>query len=150
MLTIDGSAGEGGGQMLRTALSLSLATGQPFRMKSIRAGRKRPGLMHQHLTAVRVASEVGKADLTGASLGSQQLAFIPREVRPGHYACDIGTAGSTTLVLQALLPALLTAAGPSTLVFRGGTHNPNAPTFEFLAKAYLPLVNRMAPASLRS
>jgi len=144
-LTLDGSFGEGGGQILRTALSLSVATGTPFRITRIRAGRSRPGLLHQHLTAVRAAAAIGGARVEGAELGSQELRFEPREVRPGEYTFEIGTAGSAGLVLQTVLPPLLTAAGPSRLELEGGTHNPSAPPFDFLARCFLPLLERMGP-----
>jgi RNA 3'-terminal phosphate cyclase (ATP) len=145
MIEIDGSRGEGGGQVLRTALSLSLCTGQPFRMYGIRARRSKPGLMRQHLTAVNAAAQVGSAEVEGAVLASQALSFRPRTVRAGEWLFDVGTAGSTTLVLQTLLPPLLTAEQPSTLTLRGGTHNPLAPPFEFLSLAFLPLLARIGP-----
>lgn len=143
MLTIDGSAGEGGGQILRTALALSLVTGKPFRIERVRAGRKRPGLLHQHLAAVRAAVQIGQAEVEGATLGSGGLAFAPGQVAPGSYHFSVGTAGSATLVLQTILPALLTASGTSTLSLEGGTHNRAAPPFDFLQLAFLPLLNRM-------
>ncbi|MEM1043211.1 MAG: RNA 3'-terminal phosphate cyclase [Bacteroidota bacterium] len=145
MIYIDGSHGEGGGQVLRTSLALSLVTGQPFRIDHIRAGREKPGLMRQHLTAVRAAAEIGGASVEGAAIGSQALAFRPRAVRPGTYHFAVGTAGSATLVLQTILPALLTAPEPSELTLEGGTHNPWAPPFDFLQKSFLPLVERMGP-----
>jgi RNA 3'-terminal phosphate cyclase (ATP) len=145
MLTIDGSFGEGGGQIVRSSLALSLVTGTPITLQNIRAKRKRPGLMRQHLTAVRAAAEVGGAEVRGDSVGSSKLEFRPGEVRAGDYHFAIGTAGSTTLVLQTVLPALLTAKGESHLTLEGGTHNPMAPPFDFLAKTYLPLVSRMGP-----
>lgn len=143
MLTIDGSAGEGGGQVLRTSLALALVTGTPFRIDRIRGGRARPGLMRQHLTAVLAAAEVGGARVEGAAVGSASLVFRPGPIRAGDYAFSVGTAGSATLVLQTVLPALLRADGPSTLVLEGGTHNPHAPPFDFLARAFVPLVERM-------
>ena len=143
MITIDGSFGEGGGQILRSSLALSLVTGKPFSIERIRAGRKKPGLQRQHLTAVRAAAEVGQAEVQGASLGSTRLTFVPREVRPGQYHFAIGTAGSTTLVVQTVLPALLLAAEPSQLRLEGGTHNMNAPPFDFLQKTFLPLLARL-------
>ena len=143
MLTIDGSYGEGGGQILRTALGLSLVTGQPFRIEKIRAGRRKPGLQAQHLTAVQAAATVGAAEMEGAEIGSQNLVFHPRQVRPGDFAFAVGTAGSATLVLQTVLPALISAPRPSTLVLEGGTHNPLAPPFEFLARSFLPLLHRV-------
>jgi RNA 3'-terminal phosphate cyclase (ATP) len=145
MLTIDGSQGEGGGQVLRTSLALSLVTGTPFRIERIRAARRTPGLLRQHLTAVRAAAEVGGAEVSGVALGSSELAFRPTRVRPGEYAFSIGTAGSTSLVLQSVLPALVLADAPSTIALEGGTHNPAAPPFDFLARAFAPLLERMGP-----
>jgi RNA 3'-terminal phosphate cyclase (ATP) len=143
MIEIDGSQGEGGGQVLRTALSLSLCTGQPFHAHSIRARRAKPGLMRQHLTAVQAAAQVGAARVEGAQIGSTSLTFAPGAVRPGNYDCPVGTAGSTTLVLQTVLPPLLVAGHGATLRLTGGTHNPLAPPFDFLAQAFLPLIARM-------
>jgi RNA 3'-terminal phosphate cyclase (ATP) len=144
MITIDGSFGEGGGQILRTSLALSLVTGQPFRIEKIRAGRKNPGLLRQHLTAVKAASEIGQAEVKGDSIGSTQLTFTPGATKAGEYAFAVGTAGSATLVLQTVLPALLVGDGETTsLTLEGGTHNPFAPPFDFLVKAFLPIINRM-------
>lgn len=145
VLTIDGSAGEGGGQVLRSSLALSLVTGRPFVIDHIRARRKKPGLMRQHLTAVNAATEVGRAEVKGASIGSSRLEFRPGKVASGTYTFSVGTAGSATLVLQTVLPALMLATGESNLTLEGGTHNPFAPPLDFLAKAYLPLVRRMGP-----
>ncbi len=142
---IDGSEGEGGGQIVRSSLTLSIATGTPVRISNVRAGRKKPGLMRQHLTAVRAAATVGEAEVTGDAVGSTELTFRPTAVVPGEHRFAVGTAGSATLVLQTVLPVLLTADGPSRLVLEGGTHNPFAPPFEFLERACLPLVNRMGP-----
>lgn len=146
MLTIDGAMGEGGGQIIRTSLACSLITGTPFRITRIRAKRRKPGLMRQHLTAVKAAAELGHAELSGAEIGSSELEFKPRTVRPGAYHFAIGTAGSTMLVLQTVLPALLLADAPSELTLEGGTHNPLAPTFDFIEKAFLPLIRRMGPS----
>lgn len=146
MLTIDGSQGEGGGQILRTSLALSLVTGQPFRMERIRAKRQKPGLLRQHLTAVEAAKTVGCAEVAGAEMNSQTLEFQPGPVTPGNYRFAVGTAGSATLVLQTVLPALLTASGPSTLTLEGGTHNPLAPPFDFLARSFMSLIHRMGPS----
>lgn len=146
MLTIDGSVGEGGGQILRSAIGLSLVSGTPVRIHAIRAGRARPGLMRQHLTAVRAAAEVAKAELSGAEIGSREVSFRPRgKAEPGAYTFNVGSAGSTTLVLQTVLPALAIADGPSTITLEGGTHNPGAPPFDFLDRAFLPLLGRMGP-----
>lgn len=144
-VVIDGSMGEGGGQVLRTSLALSLVTGVPFRIEKIRGGRKKPGLMRQHLTAVEAAGRIGRARVEGASLGSMALTFEPGRVEPGEYSFAVGTAGSAMLVLQTVLPALLTAPEITRLRLEGGTHNPFAPPFEFLARAFLPLVERMGP-----
>jgi RNA 3'-terminal phosphate cyclase (ATP) len=145
MIHIDGASGEGGGQMLRTALSLSLVTGHAFRIENIRAKREKPGLLRQHLTAVLAATEVGSGNAEGATLGSKTLEFVPGKIRPGIYRFAVGTAGSTTLVLQTILPALMTASGASQLTLEGGTHNMQAPPFEFLQKTFLPLLSRMGP-----
>lgn len=145
LVCIDGSQGEGGGQMLRSALALSLWLQRPFSMQKIRAGRKKPGLLHQHLTAVRAAAAVGQAEVEGAELGSRRLEFRPGEVVPGDYFFSIGTAGSTTLVAHALIPALLAARGPSSLTIEGGTHNRQAPPLEHLQLALAPLWNRIGP-----
>jgi len=145
MIRIDGSFGEGGGQILRTAVGLSLATGKGFRIEKIRAGRERPGLLRQHLTAVLAAAEVGGAEVEGVVLGSTALIFSPGKVRPGDYRFSVGTAGSGTLVFQTVLPALMLATEPSRIVIEGGTHNTAAPPFEFLARTFLPLLERMGP-----
>lgn len=147
-ITINGSQGEGGGQILRTSLALSLVTGKAFRIERIRAGRERPGLLRQHLTAVKAAASVGAAEVSGANLGSQELTFVPHEegaaaLTGGDYHFVVGTAGSATLVFQTVFPALALAGGASTVVIEGGTHNPHAPPFDFLVKAFLPLMKRM-------
>jgi RNA 3'-terminal phosphate cyclase (ATP) len=144
-LTIDGSFGEGGGQILRSSLALSLVTGKSLVIERIRANRKKPGLMNQHLAAVKAAAEVSQAQVEGAEIGSKRLSFCPGSVGAGNYTFDVGSAGSATLVLQTVLPALLLAEGESNLTLRGGTHNPMAPPFDFLVKSYLPLVNRLGP-----
>jgi RNA 3'-terminal phosphate cyclase (ATP) len=145
MIRIDGSLGEGGGQMLRSALSLSLATGKAFRIENIRAKRERSGLLRQHLTGVLAASEIGSAQVEGAILGSKTLTFIPGSVRSGTYHFAVGTAGSATLVFQTILPALMTASGPSEITIEGGTHNMQAPSFDFLEKVFLPLIRTLGP-----
>jgi RNA 3'-terminal phosphate cyclase (ATP) len=143
MITIDGSYNEGGGQILRTALALSLSTGTPFRIEKIRAGRERPGLLRQHLAAVKAAAQIGKAEVRGDEINSQELTFRPKGIFPGDYTFSVGSAGSASLVLQTVLPVLMLAPNPSTLTLEGGTHNPSAPPYDFLAKAFLPLLNRM-------
>ena len=131
--------------MLRTALSLSLVTGQPFVIEKIRAKREKPGLLRQHLTAVLAAMEIGSATVEGATLGSKTLTFTPGKVRAGEYRFAVGTAGSSTLVFQTILPALMTASGRSRLVIEGGTHNTQAPPFDFLAKTFLPILSQLGP-----
>jgi len=143
LIEVDGTFGEGGGQILRTSLSLSLVTGKAFRIDNIRAGREKPGLLRQHLTAVLAAAEVGGAQVEGASLGSKCLSFSPGQVRPGNYRFAVGTAGSGTLVFQTVLPALMLASGPSKVVIEGGTHNHAAPPYHFLAHSFIPLIERM-------
>src|SRR5581483_11832269 len=140
MIDIDGSFGEGGGQILRSSLTLALLTGQAFRLRNIRAKRQRPGLQPQHLTAVRAAAEVGHAQTRGAAVGSTHLEFVPQTVRPGRYHFAIGTAGATALVLHAVYLPLALQDAPSDLAFEGGTHNDHAPCFHFLDitwRAYL-------------
>src|ERR687885_161494 len=146
MLSIDGSFGEGGGQIIRTSLALSLITGVPFRVYNVRARREKPGLQRQHLTAVTAAAAIGTAKVEGAHVGSREFTFEPGAITPGEYKFSIGTAGSTMLVLQAILPPLMIADGPSLLLFEGGTHNVHAPPFEFIQKTFLPLVNRSGPS----
>lgn len=145
MIRIDGSTGEGGGQMLRSALSLSLVTGKAFRMENIRAKREKPGLLRQHLTAVLAACEIASAQADGATLGSKILTFTPGSVQSGNYRFAVGTAGSGTLVFQTILPALMTARGRSEIIVEGGTHNMQAPPLDFLQKAFLPVINRLGP-----
>jgi RNA 3'-terminal phosphate cyclase (ATP) len=142
-IEIDGALGEGGGQVLRSSLGLSLVTGRSFRITSIRAKRRKPGLLRQHLTAVEAATAVGGATRRGAEPGSQELFFEPGPIRAGEYHFAVGTAGSATLVLQTVLPALLRADGPSRIVLEGGTHNPWAPPFDFLERVFLPLLERI-------
>lgn len=144
-LMIDGAQGEGGGQIVRSSMALALVTGRSVTVDRIRAGRPKSGLMRQHLAAVRAAAEICGGTLTGADIGSRTLTFEPRPARPGNYRFDVGSAGSANLVLQTVLPALLIADAPSTLILEGGTHNPWSPPFDFLQSAYLPLVERMGP-----
>lgn len=141
ILQISGESG--GGQLLRSSLSLSLATGQPFRMTNIRGKREKPGLMRQHLTCVKAAAEVCDACVDGAELGSLELVFRPGKVVGGDYSFAIGSGGSTTLVLQTLLPALLHAEKSSTVRIEGATHNPMAPPFDFIEHCYLPVIQNM-------
>ena len=146
MIELDGSTGEGGGQILRSALSLSAITGTPFRITRIRANRKKPGLMRQHLAAVRAAGAVSGAALEGAEVGSAELTFAPGGPSAGEHHFAVGSAGSACLVAQTVVPILLRADGPSRVVFEGGTHNPMAPTFDFLEQVWFPVLRRMGAA----
>ena len=146
MITIDGARGEGGGQILRTALCLSLLTRTPVRFENVRAGRAKPGLLRQHRACVQAATQIGDARVQGAELGSTAFSFHPRALRGGALEVHIGSAGSALLVLQCVLPALLGADSPTTLVLEGGTHNPWAPSFEFLERSFLPLLRSMGAA----
>lgn len=145
MITIDGSEGEGGGQMVRNSCALSLVTGEPFRITNIRAKRPKPGLMRQHVTAVEAAAAISGSECNGLAVGASELTFRPGRVLPGEYHFAVGTAGSTGLVLQTVLMPLLLADAPSRLVLEGGTHNMLAPPFEFIARTFLPVINRMGP-----
>ncbi len=145
-LKIDGSTGEGGGQIIRTALSLSMLTGIPIEITNIRAGRAKSGLMRQHLVCVQASQQISDAKVTGAHLGSTALSFAPDAIKSGDYKFDIGSAGSTTLVLQTLLSALLFAnkdSQSSTVTIIGGTHNPLAPTSDFLQQAFVPALAKL-------
>lgn len=142
-IELDGSQGEGGGQILRTSLALSVVTGRPVAIEKIRAGRAKPGLMRQHLASVHAAAEISGARVEGAELGAQTLRFAPGPVRAGDYRFTIASAGSCMLVLQTVLPPLLLADRPSRVQLRGGTHNPMAPPFHFLERAFAPLVRRL-------
>ena len=154
MITIDGSAGEGGGQILRTSLALSIVTGKPFRMTNIRAGRKKPGLLRQHLTALNAATEVGDAVSDGAEIGSSEIVFRPERVRPGDYRFAVGTAGSTTLVFQTVLPALMLASAPSRLTLRmvcsASPSTSSTTTRATVPSTGCPSCSTWSPAALRS
>ena len=145
IVEIDGSFGEGGGQILRSSLSLSMLLQQPLVIKNIRTGREKPGLMHQHLTAVNAAAEICGAELKGAEISSLKLEFYPGKVKTGDYKFDIGTAGSTTLVLQTLLPVLIVGEGESNIILGGGTHNQNSPPLDFIEKSFFKQICKMGP-----
>jgi RNA 3'-terminal phosphate cyclase (ATP) len=142
-IIIDGSEGEGGGQVLRTSLSLSAITGKPVRIENVRGRRKKPGLFRQHLTAFKAAAEICDARMEGAELGSPEIAFHPGKIKGGDYEFSIGSAGATNLVAQTLLPILAHAETDSTVRITGGTHNQWAPTFDFLDQAFLPQFRKM-------
>jgi len=137
---IDGSMGEGGGQILRTSLALACITGRNLHIENIRAARRKPGLAKQHLICVRAASEICGGKCEGAVIGSQVLDFQPGRIHGGNFTFDIGSAGSATLVIQTILPSLFLADEPSTVTVTGGTHNPWAPPFDFLDETFLPAI----------
>jgi len=137
---IDGSRGEGGGQILRTSLALSCITGRNLRIENIRAARRNPGLARQHLSCVEAARQICEGQCRGAALHSQVLDFEPGPVRGGDFSFDIGSAGSASLVIETTLPALFLAGKSSTVTVSGGTHNPWAPPFDFLAETFLPAI----------
>ncbi len=145
MLKLDGSHGEGGGQILRTALAFSVALGQPVMLEGIRAARPRPGLQPQHLTVVRALATISHAAVEGDRLDSTRLSFAPRTLRGNHYAFDVGairgSAGSVSLLFQALLLPLALAAEPSKLVLKGGTHVPWSPPVHYLTEVFLPVLS---------
>lgn len=143
LLTLDGRMGEGGGQVLRSALSLAVALGRPVRVANVRAGRGKPGLLRQHRTALLAAAAISGGAVEGGELGSTEVVLHPGRVRPGSYEFGIGSAGSTLLVLQTVLPPLLLADGPSTILLEGGTHNPMAPPFEFLRDSFAPCLGEL-------
>ncbi len=145
VVRIDGSMGEGGGQVLRSSLTLSMLTGKPIHITKIRAGRKKPGLLRQHLTATKAAAAISGLGVLDVQLGARELKFEPAAVRGGTYEFKVGSAGSAMLVLQTILLPLCLAKEPSELVLEGGTHNPWAPTFDFLDRAFLPQLRRMGP-----
>ena len=142
MLHLDGSYGEGGGQILRTALALAAVTRVPVRIEHLRAGRPKPGLRPQHLTAVQALARVCQSEVTGAHLSSQALTFSPGAPQSGHYLVDVaektGSAGAVSLIAQALLPPLLMAGAPTTIILKGGTHVPWSPPVHYLSQVFLP------------
>lgn len=142
MIEIDGSFGEGGGQILRTALSLSCLFHKPFRIFNIRKSRKKPGLMPQHLTGVRAAQLLSRAEVQGDCPSSMELSFSPGEVKGGSFFFDIGTAGSTMLVLQTLIPALIFSGEKTVLTLVGGTHVPFSPSFHYVRDVFLPFLKK--------
>lgn len=150
MLHIDGSHGEGGGQILRSSLSLAAITGQPIHLDRIRAGREKPGLSIQHLTAVRAAASICQAQVKGDAVRSTTLEFIPScPVQAGHYTFDVaqttgaGSAGAITLILQTILLPLALATGDSVVTLMGGTHVPWSPPITYIEQVYLPILNQM-------
>ncbi len=145
MIVIDASMGEGGGQVLRTSLALSILTQMPITLDNIRVKRSKPGLMRQHLTCVRAAAALCEAAVTGDEIGSTRLVFEPGTPRAGDYHFAIGTAGSTMLVLHTVLPVLMLADAPSTIILEGGTHNDRAPSVDFMREVFAPQLAKLGP-----
>ncbi|WMS88908.1 RNA 3'-terminal phosphate cyclase [Pleionea litopenaei] len=143
MKTIDGAFGEGGGQVLRSSLTLSMITKTPIELINIRAKRSKPGLMRQHLTAIEAAKTICNAEVVGANLGAETIQFYPGEIQAGNYDFSIGTAGSTVLVCQTILLALAYAPDHSRVRFEGGTHNGLSPSLCFFEQSYLPVLRQM-------
>jgi RNA 3'-terminal phosphate cyclase (ATP) len=143
VLTIDGSYGEGGGQILRTGLALSAILGQPVEFVKIRAGRKHPGLQPQHLTSLRALAKITGASVSGAEPGSLALRFAPGPIAGGAYRFDVGTAGATSLLFQTLIGPLAYAAAASQLTLTGGTHVPWSPPAPYVSEVFLPVVAAM-------
>ncbi|MEO0115956.1 MAG: RNA 3'-terminal phosphate cyclase [candidate division WOR-3 bacterium] len=147
MIKIDGSFGEGGGQILRTALALSSVLAKPFLIFNIRKGRKKPGLLAQHLTGVRAVAKITEAEKEGDEFGSEKLLFHPKKILPGKYEFDVaeerGSAGSVTLVAQSVLPILFFAERESEVSLKGGTHVPFSPIFDYLKEILLPTIKRL-------
>jgi RNA 3'-terminal phosphate cyclase (ATP) len=147
MLRIDGSFGEGGGQILRTALALSCVTKTPIEIFNIRKGRKNPGLQPQHLASVRACARISNARVEGGMLGSTELKFMPGDLTSGDYEFNVaeekGSAGSVSLVIQSILLPLLYCPGESQVTIKGGTHVPFSPPFDYLAKVWLPFLGKL-------
>lgn len=143
MIEINGSEGEGGGQIVRTSLALAAVTGTSVRITGIRGGRKKPGLLRQHLAGVRAITQICRGKVTGDQLGSSELTFEPGLIVGGDFQFEVGSAGSAILVAQTILPALMMADSPSTVSIGGGTHASWAPPYDFFQRCYLPLLARM-------
>lgn len=143
MIEIDGASGEGGGQILRTSLTLAVMTQKRFRISNIRAKRTKPGLRAQHLKAVEAAATISAANVEGNKMGSTRLFFEPQSISPGNYRFDIGTAGSTSLVLQTIFPPLSTLKATSRVTIIGGTHVPWSPSYPYLELNWLHWMNNM-------
>ena len=147
LIEIDGSQGEGGGQVLRTSLTLSLCLGVPVRVFNIRAGRTKPGLLRQHLTCLRAAESISHGNSEGAELRSNEIIFYPGKVASGNYRFNIGSAGGTTLVFQTIYIPLLLAGGESKIYFEGGTHNGMSPSFDYITQCFLPVMKKIGAKS---
>ncbi len=145
MIEIDGSYGEGGGQILRTSIALSAVTLKPIRIVNIRAGRPKPGLRKQHIAGIELVGKIVHADVDGLSVGSTELTFRPTELRGGTYKYDVGTAGSIALVLQAVIPAAVLSSEPIELELRGGTDVAWSPPIDYMQNVFAPIIGKMGP-----
>jgi len=143
LIEIDGSMGEGGGQILRNAVALSAVLMKPIRVCNIRARRSNPGLRPQHLTGVKAVAALSSAEVSGLQVGSREIIFKPRRLGAGRFSFDAGTAGSTTLILQSLMPAMAFSSGPVEVELRGGTNNPMAPPVEYFNMVLIPTLEKM-------
>lgn len=143
MISIDGSYGEGGGQILRTSIAMSMITRIPIKVDNIRANRSNPGLSHQHYKAIEAAADICDADTSGLKKRSEQITFEPGAVAGGDYEFDIGTAGSVTLLLQALLPPAVSSKDDFTFTVKGGTDVKWSPPYDYFDNVFLSLLNRM-------
>jgi len=147
VVRIDGSYGEGGGQILRTSLALATALGRPLEIINIRKTRQKPGLQPQHLTSVLAAAAISRAHVEGAELSSTSISFLPRTLMGGSYEFNVsekrGSAGSTSLVLQTIMLPLCFAEQPANITVHGGTHVPWCPTFHYLKFIFLPMLSRI-------
>lgn len=147
MIKVDGSVGEGGGQILRTCLAISMILKQPFELVNIRANRKNPGLSSQHLKCIELASNISNAQINGVSLGSKEITFSPNEIIPGDYRIDIKTAGSISLIFQTVCLPLAFAESKSRIVLMGGTHVPWSPTYHYLSYQWLYYMRKIGVSS---
>lgn len=143
LIRIDGSLGEGGGQILRSALSLSALTGKPFEIYNIRSNRKKPGLRPQHLLCVNATTKICEAEITGAEVGSTTVTFIPGEVKSGEYCFEVGTAGAVSLVLHSIYLPLSMLSTHSQVTIGGGTHVPFSPCYHYLVLQWLPYIKKI-------
>jgi RNA 3'-phosphate cyclase len=145
LIEIDGSYGEGGGQILRTSIALAALTMKPIRISKIRAGRPQPGLKKQHLSGIKITGQLVDATIEGLDVGSTEIAFVPNQRRGGSFSIDIGTAGSISLILQAVLPPAVLAPDPISFQIRGGTDVKWSPPVDYLSNVFCPLLSRLGP-----
>ncbi|MFW9906874.1 MAG: RNA 3'-terminal phosphate cyclase, partial [Candidatus Thorarchaeota archaeon] len=143
MINIPGDILEGGGQILRISVALSAITNKPVRITNIRVKRSSPGLKAQHLNAVKAVAMLSNAQVDGLKIGSKEIVFNPRQIKGGSFNIEVGTAGSTSLILQALMPVTSFSTDNVCLTIRGGTNNPKAPPTEYIQEVVLPTIKKM-------